>query len=70
MSLELKSNPLIINKADIAPMVGASLDVMERDSRMMRGDGPFVFTELLSGNGVDFIVNFIIRKGMLRAVAL
>ncbi len=60
-----KSDLLVINKVDLAPMVHASLDVMEHDARRMRGNRPFVFTELLSGNGVDFIINFIVRKGML-----
>ena len=47
-----KSDLLIINKIDLAPMVGASLEVMERDARKMRGDRPFVFTNLKSGQGL------------------
>ena len=60
-----KSDLLIINKIDLAPMVGASLDVMERDSKKMRGDKPFVFANMKSGEGLDSIVDFIIDKGML-----
>jgi urease accessory protein len=60
-----RSDLLIINKTDLAPYVGASLDVMERDARAMRGDKPFVFTELLSGKGVEQIAGFIVQQGML-----
>ncbi len=63
----VKSDLLIINKIDLAPMVGASLEVMERDARKMRGDRPFVFSNLKSGQGLEQIVDFIIDKGMLRA---
>ena len=61
-----KSDLLIINKVDLAPMVHASLDVMERDTRRMRGQRPYVLTELLSGAGVEAVVAFIVREGMLR----
>ncbi|MDK2956619.1 MAG: urease accessory protein [Desulfovibrionales bacterium] len=60
-----KSDLLVINKIDLAPMVHASLEVMERDSRKMRGQRPFVFTNLLTGEGLDAIIDFIIDKGLL-----
>ena len=60
-----KSDLLIINKIDIADMVGASLEVMERDSRKMRGDKPFVFSNLKAGQGLDEIIRFIEVEGML-----
>ncbi|UCD67944.1 MAG: urease accessory protein UreG [Betaproteobacteria bacterium] len=62
----VKSDLLIINKIDLAPMVGASLEVMERDARKMRGDKPFVFSNLKTGQGLAQIVEFIERQGMLR----
>jgi urease accessory protein len=58
-----RSDLLVINKTDLAPHVGASLDVMDRDARRMRGDRPFVFTRVRDGLGVDEIVAFIRRKG-------
>src|SRR3990167_2656172 len=61
-----KSDLLVINKIDLAPMVGASLEVMERDSRKMRGSRPFVFTNMRSGDGVERVVKFIETEGMLR----
>lgn len=60
-----KSDLLIINKTDIAPLVGASLEVMERDARKMRGERPFVFSNMKSGDGLQQIIDFIIREGML-----
>lgn len=60
-----RSDLLVINKIDLAPYVGASLDVMERDSRKMRGERPFVFTNLKSGEGLPAIIDFIVDKGML-----
>jgi urease accessory protein len=60
-----KSDLLIINKTDLAPHVGASLEVMDRDARRMRGQKPFVFTNLKSGAGVDGVCEFIIREGLL-----
>src|ERR1700687_3883083 len=60
-----KSDLLIINKIDLAPYVGASLAVMERDARKMRGDRPFVFTNLKQGHGVSTIVGFIEKNGLL-----
>ena len=62
-----KSDLLVINKIDLAPMVGASLEVMERDSRKMRGARPFVFTNLKTGQGLDAVAQFIVERGMLGA---
>ncbi|MDR1920684.1 MAG: urease accessory protein UreG [Candidatus Adiutrix sp.] len=64
-----RSDLLIINKIDLAEMVGASLEVMRQDSITMRGERPFVFTELRSGKGLAPIVEFIEREGMLAAGA-
>ncbi|QIT56943.1 urease accessory protein UreG [Aquisalimonas sp. 2447] len=61
-----RSDLLVINKIDLAEGVGASLEVMDRDSRRMRGDKPFLFTNLKSGQGLDEVVDFIVREGMLR----
>ena len=61
-----KSDLLVINKIDLAPMVGASLEVMDRDARKMRGERPFVFTNLKSGQGLDAVIGFIERQGMLQ----
>jgi urease accessory protein len=63
-----KSDLLIINKTDLAPHVGASLDVMERDARRMRGERPFVFAEARNGSGIDEIASFIEKMGGLRQV--
>ncbi len=60
-----KSDLLIINKTDLAPMVGASLEVMDRDARRMRNDKPFVFSNLKTGAGLADIIRFIEDKGML-----
>jgi urease accessory protein len=60
-----KSDLLVINKIDLAPMVGASLEVMERDTKRMRGTGPFVFSNLKDGVGLDTIVGFVEERGML-----
>lgn len=60
-----RSDLLVINKIDLAPYVGASLDVMERDARRMRGDRPFVFTNLKTGEGLSEVVDFLLREGML-----
>jgi urease accessory protein len=60
-----KSDLLVINKIDLAPMVGASLEVMERDAKKMRGERPFVFSNLKTGQGLDAIVKFIETEGML-----
>ncbi len=61
----IRSDLLLINKIDLAPHVGASLEVMERDARRMRGERPFVFTNLKTGQGVDTVIEFILREGML-----
>jgi urease accessory protein len=61
-----KSDLLIINKIDLAPMVGASLEVMDRDAKRMRGDRPFVFTNLKTGQGLDRVIAFIEREGLLQ----
>jgi urease accessory protein len=63
-----RSDLLVINKIDLAPYVGASLDVMEADTNRMRPQRPWVFTNLKKGEGVDKIVNFIVAKGMLTEV--
>ena len=60
-----KSDLLIINKTDLAPLVGASLEVMDRDASRMRGDKPFVFSNLKVDQGLAEISNFIISEGML-----
>ena len=60
-----KSDLLVINKIDLAPHVGASLEVMDRDARKMRGERPFVFSNLKAGEGLAAIQQFIIDKGML-----
>jgi urease accessory protein len=62
-----KSDLLVINKIDLAPHVGASLDVMDRDARKMRGERPFVFTNMKAAEGVEPVASFIIREGLLRA---
>jgi urease accessory protein len=62
----MKSDLLIINKIDLAPHVGASLEVMDRDARKMRGERPFVFTNLKTGHGLEQVVAFIEKQGMLR----
>src|SRR5688572_8502310 len=64
-----KSDLLVINKTDLAPHVGASLEVMDRDARKMRGERPFVFTNLKSGEGLDAVLAFVIREGMLPAAS-
>jgi urease accessory protein len=60
-----KSDLLIINKIDLAPMVGASLEVMERDAKKMRGERPFVFTNLKTGHGLETIIRFIETQGLM-----
>jgi urease accessory protein len=62
-----KSDLLIINKIDLAPHVGASLEVMDRDARAQRGARPFVFSNLKTGEGLDKIIEFIERQGLLKA---
>lgn len=60
-----RSDLLVINKIDLAPMVGASLEVMERDSKKMRGERPFLFTNIRGDQGVDEIVRWIKRSVLL-----
>ncbi len=62
-----RSDLLIINKIDLAPLVGASLEVMDRDARRMRGDRPFLFTNLKENRGVSEIAGFIVEKGGLES---
>jgi urease accessory protein len=64
-----KSDLLVINKIDLAPMVGASLEVMARDASRMRGDRPFVFTNLKTGAGADAVVRFVVERGMIALTA-
>jgi urease accessory protein len=64
-----RSDLLVINKTDLAPHVGASLEVIERDSLRMRGERPFLFTSLRRGEGVDRVVEFIVHQGMLAAIS-
>jgi urease accessory protein len=64
-----RSDLLVINKIDLAPHVGASLEVMDRDARKMRGERPFVFTNIRAGKGVAEIAAFIERQGGLKHAA-
>ena len=65
-----KSDLLIINKIDIAQYVGASLEVMDHDAKKMRGERPYVFTNLRTGTGLNEVLQFIIDRGMLQAYPL
>jgi urease accessory protein len=65
-----RSDLLVINKIDLAPLVGANLQVMESDARRMRTTRPFIFSNLKTGEGVDEIAGFILKKGGLSAVTL
>lgn len=60
-----KSDLLVINKIDLAPLVGASLEVMDRDALRMRGERPFVFTNLKTGQGLDTVIRFVETEGLL-----
>lgn len=60
-----KSDLLVINKIDLAPMVGASLEVMDRDARRMRGERPFIFSNMKTGVGLQQIIGYIEQQGML-----
>jgi urease accessory protein len=60
-----RSDLLVINKIDLAPHVGASLEVMDHDAKRMRGERPFVFTNMKTGEGLQVIIDFIARKGGL-----
>jgi urease accessory protein len=63
----MRSDLLIINKIDLAPHVGASLEVMDRDARRMRGERPFLFTNLKTGQGLPEVIGFIEKQGLLQA---
>ena len=65
-----KSDLLVINKTDLASLVGADLAVMDRDAKRMRGDKPFVFSNLKSADGLDDITDFVIGEGMLGSSAV
>lgn len=65
-----RSDLLIINKTDLAPLVGASLDVMDVDAKRMRGDRPFVFSNLKKAEGLEQILEFIVTEGMLESKQL
>ncbi|TPE55364.1 urease accessory protein UreG [Maribrevibacterium harenarium] len=65
-----KSDLLIINKIDLAPLVGASLEVMDQDAKAQRGSRPFVFSNLKAAKGLDEIIQFIVAEGMLEAKQL
>jgi urease accessory protein len=60
-----RSDLLVINKIDLAPLVGASLEVMDRDATRMRGERPFRFTNIKTGQGVDEVEAFVLRAGGL-----
>ena len=60
-----RSDLLVINKIDLAPLVGASLEVMDRDAKRMRGERPFFFTNLRTGEGLDDVARFVARSGGL-----
>jgi urease accessory protein len=63
-----RSDLLIINKTDLAPHVGANLEIMAADAKKQRGDRPFIFTNLRKGDGVDEVVSFIRKQGLLDEV--
>jgi urease accessory protein len=62
----MKSDLLVINKIDLAPMVGASLEVMETDTKKMRGARPFVFSNLKTEQGLNIIIRFIEQQGLMQ----
>ena len=61
-----RSDLLVINKIDLAPYVGASLEVMEADTNRMRGERPWVFSNMKAGTGLEDVISFIEREGMLQ----
>jgi urease accessory protein len=64
-----RSDLLVINKTELAPYVGADLQVMERDSKRMRGEKPFLFTDIRAGKGVDAVVEWLLRDVLLEGIA-
>ena len=62
-----RSDLLVVNKVDLAPYVGASLEVMARDTERMRGGAPFVMANLKAGDGLSDVSGFIVREGLLAA---
>ena len=62
-----KSDLLIINKTDLAPMVGANLDVMDQDAKRMRGEKPFLFSNMKTKDGLNDIISFIEKQGLFKA---
>jgi urease accessory protein len=64
-----RSDLLVINKTDLAPLVGANLDIMARDAARMRGERPFVFTNLKTGESLDVVIGFLEAAGGLRSTA-
>ncbi|MBK5646819.1 MAG: urease accessory protein UreG, partial [Acinetobacter sp.] len=58
---------LIINKTDLAPMVGANLSVMDQDAKRMRGDKPFLFSNMKTKEGLEIIISFIEKQGLFKA---
>lgn len=64
-----RSDLLVINKIDLAPYVGASLEVMDRDAKKMRKERPFVFSNIKKSEGLDAIIDFILSEGMIEKVA-
>lgn len=62
-----KSDLLIINKTDLAPMVGANLSVMDQDAKRMRGDKPFLFSNMKTKEGLEIIISFIEKQGLFKA---
>lgn len=64
-----RSDLLVINKIDLAPYVGASLEVMDRDSKKMRGNKPFIFTNLITNEGLDKVINWIKRSVLFEGIS-
>ena len=63
----IKSDFFIINKTDLAPMVGANLDVMDQDAKRMRGEKPFLFSNMKTQDGLEEIIQFIEKQGLFKA---
>lgn len=66
-NFKTKSDLLIINKTDLAPMVGANLSVMDQDAKRMRGDKPFLFSNMKTKEGLEIIISFIEKQGLFKA---